>query len=121
MTERRTSPRYRAEILIDFALSESKTTGITYDVSRTGMFVRTSRLPAYGQKLLATLRFPDGRQLLTQGDVVRTFHPSIPLRGLLPTGFGMNVKNNDGYRRFVGSAQADEVGARKTGALSTRE
>lgn len=101
--DRRTAPRCRVEVLVDFSPSDSKTTGITYDVSLTGMFVRTSRLPENGQKLLATLRFPDGRQLLIQGEVVRTFHPSALLRGLLPTGFAMTVNNNESYRRFVDS------------------
>src|ERR1700758_4155680 len=111
MTDRRAAPRYRTEILIDFSPSESKTTGITYDVSLTGIFVRTSRLPNEGQKLLATLRFPDGRQLLIQGEVVRTYHPSVLLRGLLPTGFAMTVKTNDGYKRFVNSVADDGNGA----------
>lgn len=104
MTDRRTSARDRAEVLLDFT-SESTITGMTYDVSFGGMFVRTSRLPREGQKLLATLHFPDGRQLLIQGKVVRTFQPSVLLRGSLPTGFGMAVENSEGYRRFVGSVQ----------------
>ena len=103
MSDRRAAPRYKAEVLVDFSPSDSKTTGITFDISLSGMFVRTSRLPKEGQQLLATLRFPDGRQLLIQGEVVRTFHPSALLRGLLPTGFAMTVKNNESYKRFVAS------------------
>ncbi len=93
---------------MDFSPSEAKTTGITFDVSHGGMFVRTSRLPLEGQKILATLRFPDGRQLLIQGEVVRTYHPSVLLRGVLPTGFAMAIKNNESYRRFVDTVAAEE-------------
>jgi len=106
--DRRSSPRYRAEVLIDFSPSDAKTTGITFDVSQGGMFIRTSRLPREGQKILATLRFSDGRQLLIQGEVVRTYHPSVLLRGVLPTGFALTVKNNESYRRFVESVAAEE-------------
>ena len=101
MSDRRVAPRYRAEVLVDFSPSEAKTTGITYDVSVSGMFVRTSRLPKEGQKLLATLRFPDGRQLLLQGEVVRIYHPAPLLRGVLPIGFAMTVKHSESYKRFV--------------------
>ncbi len=111
MSDRRAFPRYRAEVLIDFSPTESKTTGITYDVSLGGMFVRTSRLPGEGEQILATLRFSDGRQLLVQGEVVRTFHPSMLLRGVLPTGFAMAVKNNESYRRFVASVASEAVAA----------
>jgi PilZ domain-containing protein len=103
MTNKRAFPRYRAEVLVDFTPSDSKTTGITYDVSVGGMFVRTSRLPKEGQRLLATVRFPDGRQLLLQGVVVRTSKPALFLKGVLPTGFAMTVRNSESYKRFVAS------------------
>ncbi|HKD11103.1 MAG TPA: PilZ domain-containing protein [Thermoanaerobaculia bacterium] len=106
--DRRASPRYRAEVLIDFSPNDTKTTGITYDVSVSGMFVRTSRLPREGQKIVATMRFADGRQLLIQGEVVRIYHPSVLLRGVLPTGFALTVKANESYRRFVESVAAEE-------------
>ena len=39
MTEQRAFPRFRAEVMVDFNTQESKTTGITYDISLGGMFV----------------------------------------------------------------------------------
>src|ERR1700687_2348993 len=101
MTEQRAFPRYRAEVMVDFNTQESKTTGITYDISLGGMFVRTSRMPEEGKAMLATMRFADGRQLLIQGRVVRTFRAPALLRDQLPTGFGMAVTTNESYARFV--------------------
>jgi c-di-GMP-binding flagellar brake protein YcgR len=87
--------------MVDFNTQEAKTTGITYDISLGGMFVRTSRMPEEGKAMLATMRFSDGRQLLIQGRVVRTFRAPALLRDQLPTGFGMAVTTNESYARFV--------------------
>ena len=106
MRERRALPRYRAEVVVEFTPAESKITGMTWDVSLGGMFVRTSRMPVKGDKLLVTLRFADGRQLMLQGNVIRTFHPSALLRNLLPTGFALAVKTGESYKRFVESVAA---------------
>lgn len=106
MPERREYARYRTNVMLDFGAAESRITGMTWDVSLGGMFVRTSRMPDVGSKLLITLRFPEGRQLLIQGEVVRLFQPSPLLRELLPAGFGVSIKNGDGYRRFVESVAA---------------
>ena len=101
MTEQRAFPRYRAEVMVDFTTDEDRTTGITHDVSLGGMFVRTSRMPEEGKSLLATMRFADGRQLLIQGRVVRTFRAPALMRDQLPTGFGLAVATNESYARFV--------------------
>jgi PilZ domain-containing protein len=103
MMDKRTFPRYREEVVVDFTPSESKITGVTKDVSQGGMFVRTSRMPAEGQMLLVTLRFAGGGQLLLQGKVVRTFEAPALIRHLFPTGFGMAVHNSESYERFVTS------------------
>ena len=106
MTERRELRRYRAEVAVEFTPSEAKMTGRTWDVSLGGMFVRSSWMPANGDKLFVTLRFNDGRQLMLQGQVVRTFHPSTLLRNLLPTGFALALKTGESYKKFVDSVAA---------------
>ena len=103
MAEKRTFPRYRQEVVADFSPAESKITGVTKDVSQGGLFVRTSRMPEEGQRLLVTLRFSDGRQLLLQGEVVRTFEAPTLVRHLFPTGFGVAIRNSQSYKRFVES------------------
>lgn len=102
----RAFPRYRTEVMLDFAIGENRTAGMTWDVSKNGMFVRTSRLPEVGQKLMLTLRFPEGRQLLLQGEVVRTFVAPALLRDQIPSGFGLAVSGGEIYSRFVDSVAA---------------
>ena len=103
---KRAFPRYRADVVLDFTIAESRITGLTWDVSLGGMFVRTTRMPEVGQKLLVNLRFPEGRQLLIQAEVVRTFQPSVLVRGSLPAGFAVTVKEGESYKRFVESVAA---------------
>jgi hypothetical protein len=95
-------------VVVDFTAAQEKVTGLTWDVSLSGMFVRTTRMPEEGQRLFVTLRFADGRQLLLQGEVVRTFHAPALIRHLFPTGFGMAIKNSESYRRFVSSLAGEE-------------
>ena len=111
MAEKRTFPRYHREVVADFSPAESRVTGVTKDVSQGGLFVRTSRMPEEGQKLLVTLRFSDGRQLLLQGEVVRTFEAPTLVRHLFPTGFGVSIRNSQSYKRFVESVAADNLSA----------
>jgi Tfp pilus assembly protein PilZ len=109
MSELREFPRYRADVMLDFGAADSRMTGMTWDVSEGGMFIRTTRKPEVGQKLLVTLRFPEGRQLLIQGEVVRTFQPPALSRDGTPAGFAVaikNVKNGDSYKRFIESVAA---------------
>jgi Tfp pilus assembly protein PilZ len=91
--------------MLDFGAAESKITGMTSDISLGGMFVRTTRIPELGEKLLITLRL-EGHQLLVQGNVVRIFTPSPLLRAGSPVGFGVSIKNGDGFKRFVESVAA---------------
>lgn len=79
---------------------------MTWDVSEGGMFIRTTRKSEVGQKLLVTLRFPEGRQLLIQGEVVRTFQPQALSRDGSPAGFAVAIENGDSYKRFVESVAA---------------
>lgn len=89
--------------MLDFGAADARITGMTWDVSAGGMFIRTTRKPEVGQKLLVTLRFSEGRQLLIQSEVVRTFQPPALARGGPPAGFAVAIKNGDSYKRFVES------------------
>jgi Tfp pilus assembly protein PilZ len=109
MPDSRAYPRFRTEVMLDFAVGENRTAGMTWDVSKGGMFVRTSRIPEVGQKLLVTLRFSEGKQLLIQGEVVRTFVAPSRRRDEMPTGFGLTVNGGEIYSRFVDSVAAGEA------------
>src|ERR1700737_2581697 len=90
MAEKRTFPRYRQEVVADFSPAESKISGVTKDVSQGGLFVRSSRMPEEGQRVL-------------QGEGVRTFEAPSLVRHLFPTGFGVSIRNSQSYKRFVES------------------
>lgn len=101
--EKRAFPRFRAEVMVDFALSETKATGMTVDVSLGGMFVRTTRIPDEGSVLFLTMHLPQGTKILLHGEVVRVFRASGVMRDRQPTGFGYRVSATPIYERFVQS------------------
>lgn len=103
MPEKRLTPRYPVEVMVDFNLVGSKVTGMTRDVSLGGMFVRTNRLPSDGQNLLVTFHFADGNDLLFFGKVIRTFRPAAVRPDMPPTGFALAISDSESYKRFVGS------------------
>jgi Tfp pilus assembly protein PilZ len=92
--------------MLDFGAADAKIAGMTWDVSRGGMFIRTTRKPEVGQRLLVTLRFTEGRQLLIEGEVVRTFQPPALSRDGPPAGFAVAIHDGDSYNRFVDSVAA---------------
>jgi hypothetical protein len=109
MPEKRQTPRYPVEVMVDFNLVGSKVTGMTRDVSLGGMFVRTSRLPSDGQNLLVTFHFAGGNDLLFFGKVIRTFRAAAVRPDIPPTGFALAISDSESFKRFVGSV-ASTVG-----------
>lgn len=91
-SEKRADRRRRAEIPVSFEIKESRTTGITCDVSRGGLFVRTTRPPDVGSVVTVRLR-PRNRAttIVLRGKVVRTRAvPVAPVQSL-PGGFAVRV------------------------------
>ena len=93
MAERRESTRKRKRLLVDFDTTLTRTTGFTHDLSRSGLFVRTIRIPRPGKLLRAILHLPDGRHVPIEGTVVRSYRAPPALRSVVPTGFAMKVSN----------------------------
>lgn len=91
MAEKRDSPRRRCRVLVDFDTTLSRTTGFTNDVSRSGMFVRTIRIPRIGKVIRALLHLPGGKTVPIEGTVVRSFRAPGALRALIPSGFVLRV------------------------------
>lgn len=95
--------------MVHFGTPVSKTTGMTYDVSRDGMFVQTIRIPNIGEPLTVTLHLPDRRQVVVGGRVVRSFLAPGLLRSVMPSGFGLQVSQNlEEYDEFLSSLFAPE-------------
>ena len=73
MAERRGFARKKRRFLVEFILRGAACTGFTYDVSPTGIFVRSIRLPDPGTFLTANLHLPHGKSVAVRGKVVRSF------------------------------------------------
>ncbi|MEO8190810.1 MAG: PilZ domain-containing protein [Acidobacteriota bacterium] len=91
MSEKREAPRRRCRLLVDFDTTLSRTTGFTHDLSKSGMFVRTVRIPRIGKVIRALLHAPGGKTVPVEGTVVRTFRAPGALRTLIPSGFVLRV------------------------------
>ena len=68
----RTAPRRRVEMMVEFDQGGSRGAGITGDVSRSGIFVRSARTPNGGPLVSLTVHLPGGREILLMGKVVRS-------------------------------------------------
>ncbi|HEY6050926.1 MAG TPA: PilZ domain-containing protein [Thermoanaerobaculia bacterium] len=87
--EKRTARRRPVEMAVDFSQDAFHGSGVTGDVSRRGMFVRSNRIPGTGPLLRLTVHLPEGRKLFLTGRVVRSAEPSGFPRPAGSTGFGL--------------------------------
>jgi hypothetical protein len=88
VAEKRTSPRRRAEMLVEFREGESRGAGVTSELSRRGMFIRSAQPPGLGPALSLTMHLPGGRTVLLKGRVVR--NDGVP--GITrPDGFALEL------------------------------
>jgi hypothetical protein len=94
MAEKRSALRSRRRLLVDFETPAAKTTGFTQDLSRTGLFVRTIRIPGIGTSLRAVLHLPAGGHIPIEGTVVRSYRAPAALRSVVPTGFGLRIEKD---------------------------
>ncbi|HWZ85450.1 MAG TPA: PilZ domain-containing protein [Thermoanaerobaculia bacterium] len=82
--DKRTARRRSAQMTVEFTQDALRGTGVAENISRRGMFVRASHLPAAGPQLRLTVKLPDGRKLVLTGRVVRSADASA-------TGFGLRL------------------------------
>jgi PilZ domain-containing protein len=87
--EKRTARRRPVEMAVDFSQDSFQGSGVTGDVSRRGMFVRSNRIPGTGPLLRLTVHLPEGRKLFLTGRVVRSAEASGFPRPAGSTGFGL--------------------------------
>ena len=92
MIERRFSTRKRRRYLIEWRSEDSLCTGFTHDVSPTGIFVRSTFIAKIGEILTMQLLLPTGGRLRLRGIVVRSHRIPQQLRGVVPSGFGVRLK-----------------------------
>lgn len=87
--EKRTARRRPVEMAVDFSQDSFHGSGVTGDVSRRGMFVRSNRIPGTGPLLRLTVHLPEGRKLFLTGRVVRSAEAAGIPRLTGTTGFGL--------------------------------
>lgn len=94
--EKRTARRRKAEMTVEFAQDAFRGTGITGNLSRRGMFVRSTRIPGAGPALKLTVKLPGGRKLVLTGRVIRTVADASP--SAASSGFGVRFSDDSpGY------------------------
>jgi PilZ domain len=85
----RTVRRRKAEMTVEFTQGALQGAGVTGDISRRGMFVRSNLAPGTGPVVRLTVNLPGGRKLAMTGRVVRNVE-SAPATRTAP-GFGLRL------------------------------
>ena len=102
MAERRGFARKKRRFLVEYQLQGAACNGFTYDVSPSGIFVRSIRLPAPGTFLTANLHLSEGRRIAVRGRVVRSFRVPPALSRLIPSGFSIRLADTpEDYFQFL--------------------
>jgi PilZ domain-containing protein len=90
--EKRASRRRAADVPVSFKVKEIRTTGITGNLSRGGVFVRTTRPPVVGSIVTVHLRPRIGAAtIVLRGKVVHSRSGPATHLHSLPTGFGVRL------------------------------
>ncbi len=104
MEERRGFARKKRRFLVEFSLEGTACTGFTYDISPSGIFVRSIRLPDPGTTVTANLHLNAGRRIPIRGRVVRSHRVPAGLVRIVPSGFSIRLSDApEDYFRFVAS------------------
>ena len=102
MAERRGFVRKKRRFLVEFQVQGASCTGFTYDVSPSGMFVRSARLPKPGSFMTANLHLSAGRRIAVRGRVMRSYRVPPALARLVPSGFSMQLSDTpEDYFQFL--------------------
>ncbi len=102
VAERRNFARKKRRFLVEFHLRGALCTGFTYDISASGIFVRSVRLPDPGTYMTADLHLPEGKRCTVRGRVVRSFRVPASLSRLIPSGFSIRLAESpEDYFQFL--------------------
>jgi hypothetical protein len=99
--EIRTTRRRPAEMTVEFSQGSLQGKGVVGDVSRRGMYVRSSWIPGTGPVLRLTVHLPGGRKLDLTGRVVHRVDADSTSPA--PSGFGLRLLDDwPGYDEIFG-------------------
>lgn len=91
MPEKRKFPRKKRRLTVEFRLNNAECTGFTYDISPTGMFIRSVRIPGLGMRLKSRVLLPNAKPIHVVGTVVRALRVPTSLARAVPSGFGLHM------------------------------
>jgi PilZ domain-containing protein len=102
MEDTRGSARVGASLMVQFRAGDSlglgsPTTGMTRDLSETGVFILTNRLPSVGERLNLTFHLAAQKRMELTGEVVRVLDKDEARRLQLRPGFGTRVTDSSGH------------------------
>jgi hypothetical protein len=104
MTDKRVFPRLKKRLVVEYTVDGEAHTGFTHDLSYTGFFVVSTRLPPAGTEIAAVLHLPDGKKIQLTGKVVRARRVPPQLRDSMVNGFSLQLSGYvEEYTRFVES------------------
>jgi Tfp pilus assembly protein PilZ len=89
MAEKRRVKRFMKRLKVRFGESALSNSGLTADISATGMFVQTGQLPKVGSRLHLEVTVSDTQQLFFEGVVARQTVVPPELRSIVRAGFGV--------------------------------
>ncbi|MEP6993129.1 MAG: PilZ domain-containing protein [Acidobacteriota bacterium] len=102
--KKRSFERTKRRLLVEFNLGGANYSGFTNDISPTGLFVRSNRLPDPGTALAVSLHLPEGKHVVLRGKVVRSFRVPAALSRLIPSGFALQLSDSpEDYFQFLAS------------------
>ena len=76
---------------MEFPWDRATTTGFTYDLSPSGIFVRSIRIPKPGTRLAVRLVPPNAKPIPISGAVLRSFRVPSSLARTIPSGFCLTL------------------------------
>ena len=99
--DKRKSKRINKRLVASFGTKELKHTGITNDISKTGLFIKTTRSYQPGSILKVNLLLPNNGSTTFTGKVVRTYkHP--PYTSMARNGVGIELESEEtSYLTYV--------------------
>lgn len=105
MAEKRTFPRKKKRLIVDFDLDQATYTGFTWDISYTGLFIASTHMPRIGLILPVRIHLPDGKKVSCTGKVIRGKRmPASLAFSEGASGFSLElIGYHEEYTRFFGT------------------
>ena len=94
MTERRSDPRSSKRFTVKFGVETETNLGFTTDLSRTGLFIKTTCVMPIGSPVMLSLTLPDDTIIHLKGTVVWNKKAPAGLdRIILKNGIGVRLQD----------------------------